>query len=189
LGSEELPDLPCYYIILMVPAAIITLTASGVVRDLHLPQDARYITMLIVGFGFPGWAWLVHFGVHFALAWAGVEGHTWNLQESDMTAPYHIALTAGISGLFASVVFGWALRSMLVAVSMGSVSIASGLVCLLSPTEATIPPGLIAGIVIWLGLCVAALRLWAAMQKSIVARSESSDTRPPAPPPSEISTF
>jgi hypothetical protein len=156
---------------LIIPAAIVSLTAAGVARDMHLPQDWRYMLMLIVGLGFPGWAWGVHFGLNFALAGLGVEGHSMDIQSSDMTAPYHIALSAGVGGVLTSIVFGLGLRSWLVGVALVFVSLSAGLVCLLSPEEATVPPGMIAGVVLWTALAVGVLKLWGASQKASASRS------------------
>ncbi|MFG0258015.1 MAG: hypothetical protein ACF8GE_08955 [Phycisphaerales bacterium JB043] len=166
----------CYYLMLIIPAAIVSLSASGVMRDMHLPQDWRYITMLIVGLGFPGWAWVVHFGMNFVLAGMGVEGHAMDIHSSDMTAPYHIALSASVSGIMTSVVFGVALRSWVVGVSMVVVSLSAGMLCLLSPAEATVPPGMIVGVVVWSVLAVAVIRLWGVSQRGVAGRSRSGGT-------------
>lgn len=143
----------CYYMVLIFPAAALTVLIGHAFRARDLMEDSwRGIAAVTYALTFPAWVLAAHSSSHFILAALG--RGPWDIMNQDLMTPGHYVLTSAQCCLLSAVALGFFSRSWFL--------LAAGLVNAVPTTALMLLdlPGLFAGMAYWLVATGIALRAW-----------------------------
>lgn len=99
----------CYYMLLIIPAAMLLFIATAAFRRAGFDEGWRTLAVIVFALTFPGWVLALLTGAHFVLAAAGRA--PWSIRGADLTTTPHIAITTLLAGLLTAIALGLLGRS------------------------------------------------------------------------------